>query len=285
MQFKDITLEDFQRFKGDASICELSFTNLFIWHSFDRAKFTIINNNICILITPANETPYFLEPLGKNQLTETVATCLKHTNKMSRVTESFIAKLSLKEHKIRCLRDQFDYVYETKSLAELKGKKYDGKRGHLKKFQKRHPEYTFVPLTKEHEAGAKQLFEEWFSAREKTKYFSKLAYEAQKEAIQNAFKYFNKLQMLGGALIVDKVFKGFTLGSWLNSETIDVHFLYGNPGLQGIFQIILWEACNKVYTQAKFVNLEQDLGIPGLRKSKLSYHPLRLEKKFEFFLA
>jgi len=285
MQFKDIALADYQRFKEGASICELSFANLFIWHSFDRAKFTVINNNICILITPANETPYFLEPLGKNELGETVKTCLQHTGKMSRVTESFINTLSLKEHKIRCLRDQFDYVYETKSLAELKGKKYDGKRGHLKKFQKRHPDYTFVPLTKEHENGAMQLFEEWFSAREKTQYFSKLAYDAQKEAIQNAFKYFNELKLLGGALIVDKVLKGFTLGSWLNPETIDVHFLYGHPGLHGVFQTILWEACNKTYHPAKLVNLEQDLGIPGLRKSKLSYHPLRLEKKFEVFLA
>jgi hypothetical protein len=75
--------------------------------------------------------------------------------------------------------------------------------------------------------------------------------------------------------------KGFILGSRLNPETASVHFQYGDPSLRGISQTLLWEACNKTFSSFKYINLEQDLGIPGLRKAKLSYYPLRLEKKFE----
>lgn len=44
---------------------------------------------------------------------------------------------------------------------------------------------------------------------------------------------------------------------------------------------MLWEACRNTFSEFEFVNLEQDLGLPGLRKIKNSYHPIRLEEKFE----
>ncbi|MFH1362334.1 MAG: phosphatidylglycerol lysyltransferase domain-containing protein [bacterium] len=284
-KLKNLTFEDLQLLRNEAQICEFSPVNLLIWQSFDRPQLTLINNNICILISPRNEPPFFLEPIGDHKLLEAVEICLNHTGKISRATESFIEKVPLKKHKISCLRAQFDYVYETKTLAELKGKNFDGKRNHLKKFKKRHPAYTFVKLEPGHQEQARQLFEEWFSLRKESRHFPKLAYDSQKEAINRSFENFAALKLLGGALFVDGQIKGFTIGSWLNSETIAVHFLYGHPSPQGIFQTILWESCNKIYNQAKYVNLEQDLGIPGLRKSKLSYYPIKLEKKFEIKIS
>ena len=96
-----------------------------------------------------------------------------------------------------------------------------------------------------------------------------------------AFANFRTLGLTGGALLIDQAMKGFVLGSALNAETASIHFMYGDPSLQGTSQILLWEACNKTFSKFAYVNLEQDLGIPGLRKAKLSYSPHKLEKKFE----
>jgi hypothetical protein len=262
-------------------ICELNLVNIFIWENFDHPQLTLINQNLCIYVSPANEPPSFLEPVGSRKISATVDICLKHAGKMSRISSGFIAKLPKEKYKISEIRNQFDYIYETKVLAELRGRKFDGKRNHIKKFKQRHPEYKFVRLTSEHKNEALNLFKEWFAIRKESRFFPKLAYTSQNSAIEKAFSHFNKLNLMGGALYIDKSMKGFTLGSFLNPEMISVHFLYGHPALQGISQILLWEACRKTYASSKYLNLEQDLGIPGLRKAKLSNQPLRLQKKYE----
>jgi uncharacterized protein len=261
--------------------CELTIGNLFIWQDFDRPQVTTINDNVCVLITPSNEPPYFLEPFGALRLKETVDICLKHAGRISRASEMFTAILPPGLYKTEPLRNHFDYIYETKTLAELKGKKYDGKRNHVKKFGQRNPGYEYVPLGPSHKEEALALFERWFAAREESKYFPRLAYTSQKGAVTAAFDNYDELNLIGGALLLDKKLRGFTLGSPVNPEMISVHFMYGDPAVAGIAQTLLWEACNKTYATYKYADLEQDLGIPGLRTMKLSYQPLRLEKKFE----
>ena len=146
--------------------CELTVGNLFIWNDFDRPQVTAINQNVCVLITPPNEPPYFLEPLGALKLKETVDICLQHTGRISRASEMVVALLPPDTYKLEPLRDHFDYIYETKTLAELKGKKYDGKRNHVKKFAQGNPGYEYRPLDPGHKAEALALFERWFAVRE-----------------------------------------------------------------------------------------------------------------------
>lgn len=285
-KFKSLELTDLNQIsaylkQSNQTICEFSLANLIIWKDFDHPKITLINQNLCIHITPPNEPAFFLEPIGKNKITETTDICLASAGKISRATESFVSLIPKEKYQISCLRNQFDYTYETKTLAELKGRKFDGKRNHLKNFKRRHPEYQYIPLTLDLKDRCLELFEEWFALRQESRHFPKLAYISQKTALANTFKYYNQLKMMGGVLLVEGKVKGFMIGSELNNETISAHFQYAHPALRGIFQTLLWEACNKTFSKYKYVNLEQDLGIPGLRKAKLSYYPLKLEKKFE----
>lgn len=262
-------------------ICELCLGNLFIWEDFDKPQVTLINNNVCVLISPPNEPPYFLEPFGALQLKETVDACLKHPGRISRASEMFVRQLPPETYKTAPLRNHFDYIYETKALAELKGKKYDGKRNRIKKFSQDNPGHEYLRLTPDFKDEALALFERWFAVREESKYFPRLAYTSQKAAVTAAFDYFEELNLMGGALLVEKKLRGFTLGSLINPQLVSVHFMYGEPDFPGLTQTLLWEACNQTYNAYKFADLEQDLGIPGLRTMKLSYQPLKLEKKFE----
>ncbi len=266
-------------------ICELAFANLIVWWNFDHAHYTFINDNLCILIKPINEDPFFLEPVGNNKIQETVQTCLRHAKKISRASENLISQINIKEYKIKCLRAHFDYIYERKKIAELKGRKFDGKRNHLKKFQKKFPGYQFKKLEKSDQAAAVELFEKWFKEKNPETNpqddFLKLQYQSQKIAFDLAFNFMEELEIEGGGIFIDNQLKGFILGSQQNQETATLHFQYTDPQIRGINQVLLWEACNHCFLSYKYVNLEQDLGIPGLRKSKMSYHPDKVEKKFE----
>ena len=263
------------------SICEWAPANLVIWKDFDHPRKFTIHQNLCILISPPNEGPYFLEPIGNHKITETVDICLKQAGRISRASEDFIKKLPKERYVIEELREQFDYIYARETLAGLKGKKFDGKRNHIQKFRRHFPDYQFRPLSPADEKDALGLFDKWFDYKKETTYFSKLSHPSQKRLIQNAFLYFEKLELSGGAIYNQGGMLGFILGSQISPEMATVHFMFGNPIYPGIAQILLWEACNKTFSSYKFINLEQDLGIAGLRQAKLSYYPLRLEKKFE----
>jgi hypothetical protein len=283
---KKLEIEDQKLFQkavdgANPTICELAFANQIAWHDFDRPEYTFINDNLCILINPLNESPFFLEPIGRNKPKETVEICLNHCGKMSRLSEDFLFLLEQEKYRINCLRSHFDYIYEVKVLAELKGKKFDGKRNNIKRFQKQFPDHEFIPITAGIKEAAFALFEKWFKAREESRFFPKLSHLAQRKALENAFHYFDTLNIIGGALLIKKELKGFMLGTRLNKETFSAHFQYTDPEVHGASQILLLEACKKTLGNFKYLNMEQDLGIPGLRTAKLSYHPHHLERKFE----
>ena len=284
--FNKLTIEAFslissQLFLARRRISELALANLFVWEDFDRPQYTFINNNLCLLISPPNEKPYFLEPFTQHELFNTVDTCLQHSGRISRASGDLICQLPRRNFHLSPLRSEFDYLYLTKDLAELKGKKFDGKRNHIKRFTRRFPNYFFIPLENKYKKEAMELFDRWFDVRKESRYFPKLAYIAQKNALLKAFSNFEKLKLMGGTILAEKTIKGFIIGSKLNDETVSAHFMYVDPEFDGVTQTLLWKACQEFFSTFTYINLEQDLGIPGLRTAKLSYHPLKLEKKFE----
>jgi hypothetical protein len=50
--------------------------------------------------------------------------------------------------------------------------------------------------------------------------------------------------------------------------------------MEGLSQLVNREFCRLLFCDCYYVNREQDLGEPGLRSAKLSYHPVELVKKF-----
>ncbi|MFA5887052.1 MAG: phosphatidylglycerol lysyltransferase domain-containing protein [Patescibacteria group bacterium] len=288
-QFKDISIDDFQDIAKKLApyhptICELNPANLIIWQEFDQPKITMINNNLCILICAINDDCFFLEPIGKNETMATIDTCLKHCHKMSRLSEQFVSQLPADKYKLKELSDQNDYTYKVKDLAELKGRNFDGKRNHINSFKKRHPNYEYANLLKSDQQAAYTLFDQWFGPKKETILVPQVAYSAQKSALLNAFKYFSELKLSGAKITIEEKPIGFILGSQLNQNTFNAHFQYSDPEYKGTSQVLLWEACNKTIGHYERVNLEQDLGIAGLRKAKLSYYPDKIEKKFEIIL-
>jgi len=97
--------------------------------------------------------------------------------------------------------------------------------------------------------------------------------------------HFQDLSLTGGVVFVDGRLEAFTVGEKLNAETVVIHLEKANPEIRGLFAAINQSFLEGSWQDTPWVNREQDLGEPGLRKAKLSYHPHHLEEKFTFRLA
>ena len=88
------------------------------------------------------------------------------------------------------------------------------------------------------------------------------------------------LGVVGGCIEVNGKVEAFTLGELLNPETVVIHIEKANAAFHGLYQVINQQFLEQTWQHARYVNREQDLGLPGLRKAKESYHPHHLVEKF-----
>ena len=66
----------------------------------------------------------------------------------------------------------------------------------------------------------------------------------------------------------------------LGTKMITEHVEKANVEYRGLYQAINNEFCKHVAGWAKYINREEDMGIPNLRKAKLSDRPCRLLEKY-----
>lgn len=168
----------------------------------------------------------------------------------------------------------FDYVYKAENLRELSGKKYHGKRNHLKRFYENNWSYSVM---------TEKDFDECIEFAVKS-YNDNNSYDdessvAEQYAINTFLNYYNELDLMGGVIRINDKVKGFTIGSRINSDTIDIHVEKSDSEINGAYTAIMNEFAKSSSDGFAYINREEDLGIEGLRKSKRSYYPEFLIEK------
>lgn len=255
-------------------VCELNFANIFIWRALERPRWTIIRDRLCILMEPPGEPPYFLPPVGPGPFQETIGDCLALAPRLSRIPESLVRSLG---PGFRSEPDpgNFDYVYRTADLAGLKGKKYDGKRNRIHKFEREHG-YRYIEVGGDCLVDCRRLLDEWLEAKAGNGW----DLEAQRAVVGEALSHFAELGLKGGGIEVEGRLAAFSIGARLNPDTAVIMIEIVDPAFDGLAQLMNREFVRNAWSGLAAVNREQDLGIDGLRKAKQSYHPDHLVKKF-----
>ncbi len=171
-----------------------------------------------------------------------------------------------------------DYIYLRSELASLSGKAFHKKKNHFSKFVRTYPDYKYYEIGACNIYDAQKVADAWYYEHLQDEDASQLAeYKAIKEALDN----FEELGLIGGIIYVNDSPCAMTIASKINENIVDVHFekAVGEYALNGGYAAI-----NKLFSEkldgVTWLNREEDIGIEGLRKAKLSYRPKIMLKKY-----
>ena len=268
---------------------ELTFTNLFIWRQHYQLLWGLADDCL-VFLSDSPQDPWFFPPVGpapRADLCRQLLTWLKEERgapdpRLERGDRHVWEEVAASRGFIgEPLRDHFDYVYATTELISLAGRKYHQKRNHLNSFQRDH-RHTYAPLTSEHLPACLDLAGKWCEIR---RCAEDLNLMDEWGAIQEALTHFADLGLAGGVVFVEDRLEAFTVGERLNADTAVIHLEKANPEIRGLYAAINQAFLEHAWQEIPWVNREQDLGEPGLRQAKLSYHPHHLEEKFTLRLA
>ena len=102
----------------------------------------------------------------------------------------------------------------------------------------------------------------------------------ERKALKEMVGHFFDFKLTGGAIKVEGRISAIALGEPLNSNTFVMHMMKADPNMPGLYQVINNEFLIQEVKGFEYLNLEQDLGVEGLRRSKSSYHPVSMVRKY-----
>jgi hypothetical protein len=182
------------------------------------------------------------------------------------------------------VRDGYDYLYSVSRLADLPGKKLHAKRNHIHRLDDRCPGWTWAPLTPAEIPRCLAMDDAWYAAardREEGEALDSLAQEHQ--ALRLALTHWEELGLEGVILTWEDQVLGFSLGAPLTDTVFDVHFERARGEIQGTYAGVnrsFARYIRETHPEVRYLNREDDMGVAGLRKAKLSYYPDYLQVNY-----
>ena len=271
--------------------CEYSFANLFLW---GRQEIAFLHGCVAFFSHFFGRTvyPYPIGSGDKRAVLEEIIADARERGipcRITGMTEADRADLDAwfpgKFHS-RAARDNFDYVYSIDALADLKGKKLQKKRNHFNRFQAARPDYRVESLSCENLARVQHMVNDWYVSRRKADPDGDYLLESL--AMAKAFRHYDALNMEGLVLLDGNEILAMTMGSRMSHNTFDIHFEKAREDADGAYPAINCEFARHLrlkYPEIQYLNREDDIGLEGLRKAKLSYYPDHMVEKYKALLT
>lgn len=293
-QLFSVVPEDYEKLKGYFKLrkpvtCENVITDSYIWKNYYDTKYYINEYGLVWIYRIKNQV-FSSVPLCTDEnmlasfyeMKEYFNSVLGEKLKLYLVDEHTKNVLNLPKDKflVEEERDYFDYLYNAKELMALSGKKYHKKKNHVNGFLKEYENrYRIKIADKSDIEPIKEFLIKWHNKRNIIDEYNRDDYELK--GIFYVLEHCDMLKYKMMLVYVDDVIEGFTLGTYLREEkTAYIHVEKANPDIRGLYAFINREFLKNCFSEAEYVNREDDMGLEGLRKAKLSYNPIELIKKY-----
>jgi len=260
--------------------CNYNFANLVGWQFLFGTEVCVLDSAVVLRYTFDGQRAYMVCTSEALSL-ELIKALLNDSNgdlTLIGLEDSQVEKLSTLNStlstNIEPVRDQYDYIYRRTDLATLHGRHLDAKRNHIHRFRAGHPNFEYRPLTPELFNECRRLTEIWREEKKQNVNDNKIEIiDAEHRVMETIFSNWDVLGMIGGSIFLDGRMVAFTYGAAVTTDTFDVCVEKADRHVEGAFAIINQQFAEHLPEQYVYLNREEDMGIPGLRQAKLSYHP------------
>lgn len=280
------TIEAYTR-RSECRNCDMSFANIYCWRHFHQSAWAVVEDFLLIrFLLDGRQTVGYMQPIGEGDFSHLLPLLAEDAR------EQFNSPLRLyglcREGR-RCLNESgrrdfayddnralSDYIYLADDLRTLAGRKYQPKRNHLNRFTSNY-DFRYEALAPHHFADCLALDAAWRAAR--TNDTDSEAMRHEERALREAFAHWQELELRGGVIYINGELAAFTYGSQINYDTFDCHIEKADTRYEGIFTAINKLFADQLPAEFTYINREEDMGLEGLRRSKLSYYPTLLWPK------
>ena len=261
-------------FYQDYLSSELVFLNLLAW-SKDECIEIMWKDEIGYIRCLKHDVLWFFPPVASS--IELLIMGINHiktyypTSRIIGITEAMKKYLDLPDT-LFLLDDKLsEYIYDTNEFIQMKGQAYHRKRNLISQFIKKYS-YRFLRYQKEMKSLLLDFIER---------------YKNQGGAIDDLDAFYKTLSLLDQGLDyqcyvlkVDNLIVGVTIGIITESNIGIVLFEKADYTFIGSYQMISYQMASQVFSETRFLNRQEDVGLPELRRAKLSYQPLYKDTKY-----
>lgn len=296
LKFKPVIAEDIDKLRPFYGLrpnkaCDSVFLDCFLWKDYYRIQCAVSENRAAMWLMEREgqvstampmckeeDLPYFF-----NQLVEYFAEVLHKPFYISLADEEAVKYLNLdpSQYEVEEQTDLKDYLYDGEAMRTLAGKKLHKKKNHLNGFLREYEgryEYRRLCCSDRHEVW--RFMEEWRQNKvDAAAMDDSLDYEVT--GIHDILKNCSSLRVRMAGVYVDGKLEAFTIGSLNELENMAViHIEKANQSIKGLYQFINQQFLIHEFPDVVLVNREDDLGMEGLRKAKMSYNPVGFARKY-----
>lgn len=267
--------------------CDCSFSCMFAWSGVYRPLVGISGSRFAAMMDVGG-TPVFSFPYGGGELRDVILQLREAASARSVP----LVLGGLEEKHVQLLQAAFpgrfefsraenrdEYVYLAEKLATYPGRALHGKKNHCNRFEAEHA-WHFEPLNSSLVGECLEMQMNWL--RDNAGRLDSGAYD-DLAATELAFSHFDELALEGGILYSDGTAVGFAAGSMCSDDCFDVSFEKARPEINGAYSMVCRETARlalSCHPELVYINREDDAGSEGLRKSKQSYCPEFMLKKY-----
>lgn len=291
LEFKEPCLADYCKitefiapFAEESMSCEITPMTLLIWKNYYHQKIAFCDDMLFVSLGKNSEI--FLLPFAKDM--KKAVNILKELTKSQNRPLVFLGAEGVRLDTFNSIfseefsqnesREDFEYLYLTEKLKNLSGKKFHSKRNHISAFSKAY-NWSYESMTTDILPEIFEMADKWTEEMKKITDDTK-SIEVENKALKEYLPFMKELNLRGGCIRVDGKIIAFTFGSPINNKVFDIHVEKALPEFRTAYTLINREFILNELLDFEYVNREDDMGLEGLRKAKLSYHPDILLKKY-----